>query len=67
MATPKQRFALSLVVAFGLGVLITLERVGTDAEARVQAARRAAAAECPAHEGPVDMLAAPHANQEERT
>ena len=66
MATPRQRFALALVLAFGLGVLITLECVGTDAETRIRAAHRAAA-ECPAHEGPVDMLAEPQANQEERT
>lgn len=57
MATPKQRFALSLVVAFGLGVLITLERVGTDAEARIQAARRMAL-EC-IEPGPVEMIAEP--------
>lgn len=57
MATPKQRFALSLVVAFGLGVLITLERVGTDAEARIHAARRMAL-EC-IEPGPVEMIAEP--------
>ncbi len=67
MTTPKQRFALYLVLAFGLGVLITLERVGTDAETRIRAANRAAAAACPAHEGPVDMLAEPQTHQEERT
>lgn len=42
MVTSTQRFALALVIAFGLGVLITLERVGTDAEERIRAARRAA-------------------------
>lgn len=67
MATPRQRFALALVLAFGLGVLVTLERVGTDAETRIRAAHRAAAAECPAQEGPVDMLAQPQTRQEERT
>ena len=66
MATPRQRFALALVLAFGLGVLVTLERVGTDAETRIRAAQRAAC-ECPAHEGPVDMLAQPQTRQEERT
>ena len=66
MATPRQRFALAVVVAFGLGVLVTLERVGTDAETRIRAAQRAAC-ECPAQEGPVDMLAQPQTRQEERT
>lgn len=58
MVTPKQRFALAVVVAFGLGVLITLERVGTDAEARIRAARRAALA-CQPIEQPADMITAP--------
>lgn len=57
MPTSKQRFVLALVIAFGLGVLITLERVGTDAEARIHAARRMAL-EC-IEPGPVEMIADP--------
>lgn len=57
MTTPRQRFVLYLVVAFGLGVLLTLERVGTDAEERIHAARRMAL-EC-IEPGPVEMIADP--------
>jgi hypothetical protein len=57
MPTSKQRFVLALVIAFGLGVLITLERVGTDAEERIHAARRMAL-EC-IEPGPVEMIADP--------
>ena len=42
MATPRQRFALAVVIAFGLGVLLTLECVEADARERITAARRAA-------------------------
>lgn len=42
MATSKQRFALTVVIAFGLGVLLTLECVEADARERIAAARRAA-------------------------
>lgn len=42
MVTKKQRFALAMVMAFGLGVLITLEGVQADAERRIRAARRVA-------------------------
>lgn len=41
MTTQKQRLALALVVAFGLGVLITLECVEADARDRIAAAQRA--------------------------
>jgi hypothetical protein len=57
MPTSKQGFILTLVIAFGLGVLITLERVGTDAEERIHAARRMAL-EC-IEPGPVEMIADP--------
>lgn len=65
MATSRQRFALAMVFAFGLGVLITLERVGTDAEERVRAARRAAL-ECQ-DVTPAEMLARPQAETGDRT
>ncbi len=42
MATPTQGFALTVVLAFGLGVLLTLECVEADAQQRIHAARRAA-------------------------
>lgn len=65
MTTPHQRQALALVVAFGLGVLITLERVGTDAEERIHAARRLAL-EC--HDiGPAEMIAPPQPETGDRT
>lgn len=57
MTTSRQRRALSLVVAFGLGVLLTLECVGTDAETRIRAARRMAL-QC-IEPGPVEMIADP--------
>lgn len=46
MATSRQRFMLALVIAFGLGVLITLECVEADARDRIAAARRASAMDC---------------------
>jgi hypothetical protein len=64
MPTSKQRFVLALVIAFGLGVLITLERVGTDAEARIHAARRMAL-EC-IEPGPVEMIADPQTTPGEK-
>lgn len=65
MTTPRQRQALALVVAFGLGVLITLERVGTDAEERIHAARRMAL-EC-IEPGTVEMIADPQSAHGDRT
>jgi hypothetical protein len=65
MATQRQRMALAVVIAFGLGVLLTLERVGTDAEERIRAARRLAL-EC--HDiGPAEMIAPPQPETGDRT
>lgn len=58
--TPLQRAAIGLVLAFGGGVLLTLERAEVETRDRVAAAVQL----CP---GQVDMLAAPQNVQGDRT
>lgn len=58
--TPLQRAAIGLVMAFGCGVLLTLERAEVETRDRIAAAVQL----CP---GQVDMLAAPQNVQGDRT